>query len=40
MGGRYDLGEHYHVLGYVARVLQNVPETGALTWYTATLFTF
>jgi hypothetical protein len=40
IGGRYDLSENYHLLGYVARGLQNADRINALTWYAALLFTF
>jgi hypothetical protein len=39
-GGRYDIDEHYHLLGYLAHGLQNVSETGSYSWYAAVLFTF
>lgn len=40
VGSRYDLSENYHLLGYVARGLQNVDRTSRLSWYAAILFTF
>jgi hypothetical protein len=39
-GGKYDIDAHYHLLAYVARGLENVPQTGAWNWYGAVLFTF
>jgi hypothetical protein len=39
-GFRYDLNDHYHLLGYVGRGIQNADATDRLNWYTAVLFTF
>jgi hypothetical protein len=39
-GARYDLSDHYHLLGYVARGLENIPQTGSWTWYASVLFTY
>jgi len=39
-GMRYDLNEHYHLLGYVGRGIENAPENDRLDWYAAVLFTF
>jgi hypothetical protein len=39
MGARYDLDDHYHLLGYVARGLENVAQTGSWAWYASILFT-
>jgi hypothetical protein len=39
-GVRYDLNEHYHLLGYLGRGIQNADETDRLNWYTSLLFTF
>jgi hypothetical protein len=39
-GVRYDVNEHYHLLGYVGRGIQNADETDRLNWYTSILFTF
>jgi hypothetical protein len=40
MGARYDLDDHYHLLGYVARGLENVSQTGSWAWYASILFTY
>ncbi len=34
------LSDHYHLLGYVNRGVQNANETDQLSWYAALLFTF
>ena len=40
MGAQYDLTDHYHLLGYFNRGVQNVNETDQYSWYAALLFTF
>ena len=40
IGARYDLDDHYHLLGYVARGLENVSQTGSWAWYASVLFTY
>jgi hypothetical protein len=40
LGARYDLSDHYHLLGYVARGLENVDQTGSWAWYASILFTY
>ena len=40
VGIRYDLNDHFHLLGYVGRGIQNVELTDQLNWYTSVLFTF
>ena len=40
MGAQYDLTEHYHLMGYVNRGVQNPNETDQYSWYAALLFTF
>lgn len=40
VGARYDLDDHYHLLGYVARGLENVSQTGSWTWHASVLFTY
>jgi hypothetical protein len=39
-GVRYDLNDHFHVLGYVGRGIENADATDRLNWYTSVLFTF
>jgi hypothetical protein len=39
-GFRYDLNEHYHLLGYAGPGLQNAGQTDQVSWYTSVLFTF
>ncbi len=39
-GVRYDLNDHFHLLGYVGRGIENAQETNLLNWYTSILFTF
>lgn len=39
-GVRYDLDDHFHLLGYIGRGIQNVDETDRLNWYASVLFTF
>jgi Putative MetA-pathway of phenol degradation len=39
-GVRYDLNDNLHLLGYLARGIDNVNQTDQLTWYTSVLFTF
>jgi Putative MetA-pathway of phenol degradation len=39
-GVRYDLNDHFHLLGYVGRGIENVDATDRLNWYTSVLFTF
>jgi len=36
----YDLNDHYHLLGYVGRGIENADETDRLNWYASILFTF
>ena len=40
IGWRYDLGENYHLLGYVRRGIENTSQTDQYSWYTSVLFTF
>jgi hypothetical protein len=40
IGVRYDVNDHYHLLGYVGRSIQNADETDRFNWYTSILFTF
>jgi hypothetical protein len=40
LGARYDIDDHYHLLGYVARGLENVSQAGSWTWYASVLFTY
>jgi hypothetical protein len=40
VGVRYDVNDHYHLLGYVGRGIQNADETDRFNWYTSILFTF
>lgn len=39
-GIRYDLNEHFHLLGYIGRGIQNASDTDRLNWYSSVLFTF
>jgi hypothetical protein len=39
-GFRYDLNEHFHLLGYLGRGIQNADETDRYNWYASILFTF
>jgi hypothetical protein len=39
-GVRYDLNDHYHLLGYVGHGIQNADVADRLDWYTSILFTF
>jgi hypothetical protein len=39
-GVRYDLNDHYHLLGYIGPRLQNPNETIRYSWYIALLSTF
>lgn len=39
-GVRYDLNDHFHLLGYVGRGIENAEATDRLNWYTSILFTF
>jgi len=39
IGGRLDLNETYHLLGYIARDIQNT-RTNDVSWYSSILFTF
>jgi hypothetical protein len=39
-GFRYDLNEHFHLLGYLGRGIQNVDTTDRYNWYGSVLFTF
>jgi hypothetical protein len=40
LGVRYDVNDHYHLLGYVGRGIQNADQTDRFNWYTSILFTF
>lgn len=40
LGVRYDVNDHYHLLGYVGRGIQNADDTDRFNWYTSILFTF
>jgi hypothetical protein len=40
IGWRYDLDDHYHLLGYVRRGIENTEETDRYSWYASVLFTF
>jgi hypothetical protein len=40
VGWRYDLNDNYHLLGYVARGIENANETDQISWYASVLFTF
>lgn len=40
IGWRYDLNDHYHLLGYVRRGIENTNETDQYSWYASVLFTF
>jgi hypothetical protein len=40
VGVTYDLTDHYHLLGYVRRGVQNANETDRYSWYAALLTTF
>jgi hypothetical protein len=39
-GIRYDLNDHYHLLGYIGRGIENAQANDRLDWYGAVLFTF
>lgn len=39
-GARYDINDHFHLLGYIGRGVENVDDTDRLNWYTSVLFTF
>jgi hypothetical protein len=39
-GIRYDLNDHYHLLGYVGHGIENAQANDRLDWYAAVLFTF
>jgi hypothetical protein len=39
-GFRYDLNDHYHLLGYIGRGIENAQANDRFNWYTAVLFTF
>jgi Putative MetA-pathway of phenol degradation len=39
-GGRYDLNDHLHLLGYLGRGIENAEATDRLNWYASVLFTF
>ncbi len=39
-GIRYDLNDRYHLLGYLARGIENAQANDRLDWYVAVLFTF
>jgi hypothetical protein len=36
----YDLNEHFHLLGYIGRGIENADATDRLNWYASVLFTF
>jgi hypothetical protein len=36
----YDLSEHFHLLGYIGRGIQNADATDRFNWYASVLFTF
>jgi len=38
-GAQYDLGERYHVLGYVGTGVENAAATDRVTWYASVLMT-
>jgi len=40
IGWRFDLDEHYHLLGYLRRGIENANETDRYSWYASVLFTF
>ena len=40
VGAKYDLDKNIHLLGYVAKGVQNAPATNQYSWYAAVLFTF
>ena len=40
VGWRYDLDDHFHLLGYVRRGIENAAATDQYSWYTSVLFTF
>lgn len=40
VGARYDLDKNVHLLGYVAKGVQNAPTTNQYSWYAAVLFMF
>lgn len=40
IGAKYDLDENIHLLGYVAKGVQNARTTNQYSWYAAVLFTF
>ncbi|HEX3652616.1 MAG TPA: transporter [Rhizomicrobium sp.] len=39
-GVKYDLSDHYHLLGYFGPTVKNAAETDRYTWYVSALFTF
>jgi opacity protein-like surface antigen len=39
-GARYDVTDNVHLLGYLARNIQNADETERYNWYASILFTF
>jgi hypothetical protein len=39
LGAQYDLSEHYHLLGYAGRGLENTHATDRFTWYGSLLIT-
>jgi hypothetical protein len=39
-GARYDLNDHFHLLGYLGRGIENAEATDRLNWYASVLFTF
>jgi hypothetical protein len=40
VGVTYDLNDHYHLLGYMRRGIQNANQTDQYSWYAALLTTF
>lgn len=40
IGAKYDLNKDVHLLGYVAKGIQNTPTTNEYLWYASVLFTF
>jgi hypothetical protein len=39
-GARYDLNDHFHLLGYLGRGIENAEASDRLNWYASVLFTF
>lgn len=40
IGAKYDLNKNVHLLGYVAKGVENASTANQYSWYTAVLFTF